>query len=60
MASAKQGENINPQNRVGVAAIIIQDRHQAAPRVSEILSEYGEIIVGRMGIPYLNRGVLVI
>ncbi|NLJ24594.1 MAG: CopG family transcriptional regulator [Firmicutes bacterium] len=60
MASAKQGENINPQNRVGVAAIIIEDRHQTAPRVNEILSEYGDLIVGRMGIPYRDRGVSVI
>ena len=60
MASAKQAENINPQNRVGVAAIIIEDRHQTAPRVNEILSEYGDLIVGRMGIPYRDRGVSVI
>ena len=60
MASTKQAENTNPQNRVGVAAIIIEDRHQAAPRVNEILGEYGEIIVGRMGIPYRDRGVSVI
>lgn len=60
MASAKQAENTNPQNRVGVAAIIIEDRHRAAPPVNEILSEYGEIIVGRMGIPYRDRGVSVI
>ena len=57
MASVKQAET---QNRVGVAAIIIEDRHRAAPRVNEILGEYGEIIVGRMGIPYRDRGVSVI
>ncbi len=46
--------------RVGVAAIIVQDRLNAAPAVNKILSEYGEIIVGRMGIPYEDRHVSVI
>ncbi|MBC7342364.1 MAG: CopG family transcriptional regulator [Clostridia bacterium] len=31
-----------------------------APRVNEILSAYGDIIVGRMGIPYRERDVAVI
>jgi putative iron-only hydrogenase system regulator len=46
--------------RVGVVAIVVQDRQMAARRVNELLSEYGDIIVGRMGIPYRDRGVSVI
>ncbi len=45
---------------VGVAAIIVEDRLDAAPAVNKILSEYGDIIVGRMGIPYADRQVSVI
>ncbi len=42
--------------RVGVVAIVIHDRQQAAAKVNELLSEYGDIIVGRMGVPYRDRG----
>jgi putative iron-only hydrogenase system regulator len=48
------------QRRVGVVAIVIHDRQQAAAKVNELLSEYGDIIVGRMGVPYRDRGVSVI
>lgn len=48
------------QRRVGVVAIVIEDRLRAASRVNELLSEYGDIVVGRMGIPYRDRGVSVI
>lgn len=43
-----------------MAAIIVEDRMDAAPAVNKILSEYGDIIVGRMGIPYADRQVSVI
>jgi len=47
------------ESRVGVAAIVVQDRQNAAPAVNRILSEYADIIVGRMGVPYRDRGVSV-
>ncbi|MBC7345571.1 MAG: CopG family transcriptional regulator, partial [Clostridia bacterium] len=37
-----------------------EDRETAAVRVNQILSDHGEIIVGRMGIPYRERNVAVI
>ncbi|HHY96054.1 MAG TPA: CopG family transcriptional regulator [Firmicutes bacterium] len=46
--------------RVGVVGIVIEDRARAAGRVQEILSQYGDMIVGRMGIPYRERGLAVI
>ncbi|MEQ8196813.1 MAG: TM1266 family iron-only hydrogenase system putative regulator [Clostridiaceae bacterium] len=46
-------------NRVGVVAIILDDI-EAAPKVNEILHSFSYIIVGRMGIPYKERGVSVI
>lgn len=48
------------EKRVGVVAIIIEDRHQSAGSVNQILSEYGDIIAGRMGLPYRQRGVSII
>ena len=46
--------------RVGVVGIVISDRAQVATRVQEILSQYGDMIVGRMGIPYRERNLAVI
>ena len=46
--------------RLGVIGVVIQERQIAAPLVNEILSMYGEIIIGRMGIPYRELGVGVI
>ena len=47
-------------NRVGVVGIIVTDREKQAERVNEILGEFGELIVGRMGIPYRERNISVI
>jgi len=48
------------ETRIAVVGIVIGDRHKAAPAVNEILSQHGEIIVGRMGIPYKQRNLSVI
>ncbi len=46
--------------RIGVIGVIIQDRRQTAQKVNDILSQFGESIVGRMGLPYRERGCSVI
>jgi hypothetical protein len=43
------------EHRLGVVAVFVENRLDTAPRVNEILSEYGRILVGRMGIPYYGR-----
>lgn len=48
------------KRRVGVIGIIIEDRERNAPRVNDLLTGYGDVIVGRMGIPYHERGLNVI
>ncbi len=48
------------ESRIGVVGIIIENPLQDAAKVNDILSQYSSIIVGRMGIPYRNRGVAVI
>ena len=46
-------------NRIGVAAVIIEDPGSVR-EVNDVLHEHSGIIVGRMGIPYRERGVNVI
>jgi putative iron-only hydrogenase system regulator len=46
--------------RIGVVGIVIENRENCVKRVNDILSEYGDIIVGRMGIPYRERKIAVI
>ena len=45
--------------RIGVVGIVIEDLSHISG-INETLSQYGNIIVGRMGIPYRERGVNVI
>lgn len=46
-------------SRVAVIAIIIEDIN-SAEQVNAILHEYGEHIIGRMGIPYRSRKINLI
>jgi putative iron-only hydrogenase system regulator len=45
--------------RIAAIAIIVEDTDSVS-RLNELLHEYGEYIIGRMGIPYRARGVNVI
>ncbi len=47
------------ENRLCVLSAVVEDRSSAG-KLNEYLSEYGEYIVGRMGIPYRERGVSVL
>lgn len=47
------------EKRVGVIAIVVEDL-DVSINVNEILHKFSNIIVGRMGIPYKERGVSVI
>lgn len=46
--------------RLGFVGIIIDKSGDNVSLVNEVLSEYSSIIVGRMGIPYRERGCAVI
>jgi putative iron-only hydrogenase system regulator len=48
------------EKRVGFVGIIVSDRQKASPRVNEILTEFGELIVARTGLPYRERNCCVI
>ena len=45
--------------RLAILGIIVEDM-DCVERVNELLHEYREYIVGRMGMPYRERGVSVI
>lgn len=45
--------------RIGVVGIVIEDRSKAS-EINHILSNYSDIIIGRMGIPHKERSLSVI
>ncbi|MCR4430096.1 MAG: iron-only hydrogenase system regulator [Tepidanaerobacteraceae bacterium] len=47
------------EKRISVIGIIVTNREESAEKVNEILSTYGQYIIGRMGIPYRERGISV-
>jgi putative iron-only hydrogenase system regulator len=46
--------------RIGVIGIVVENREDASRRINIVLSEYGDIIVGRMGVPYRDRNLSII
>ena len=46
-------------NRIAVIAIVVENR-ESASRLNEILHEYGDCIIGRMGIPYPKKNLSLI
>lgn len=47
------------ETRVAVMSIIVTDG-EMAEKLNAILHDYGEYVIGRMGIPYRKRGVNII
>lgn len=47
------------ETRVAVMGIIVE-KSEATEQLNAILHEYGEFIVGRMGIPYRKKGINII
>lgn len=47
------------ENRVALLALIIQDGASVA-ELNELLHQYGDYIIGRMGLPYRKRAVNII
>ena len=45
--------------RLATISVVLED-HSYAERVNEILHAYGDVIVGRMGMPYAKKGVSII
>lgn len=47
------------ETRVAVMSIIVENS-ESVERLNAILHEYGEYIIGRMGIPYRKRKISII
>ena len=47
------------ESRVAVISIIVEDG-DAVARLNELLHQYGQYIIGRMGIPYRERKINII
>ena len=47
------------ETRLALIGIVVEN-NESVKRLNDVLHEYGEYIVGRMGIPYRKRSVSVI
>ena len=47
------------ETRVAVISIIVENE-DAAQKINEILHEYRNYVIGRMGIPYRDNGISII
>lgn len=47
------------ENRIVLLGIIVENK-EVTDRLNDILHEYADYVVGRMGIPYRERGVSII
>ena len=47
------------KTRVAVMGIIVEDT-QSVEQLNALLHEYGTYIIGRMGIPYRERGINIV
>lgn len=47
------------ETRVAVIAILVKDRVSSS-KINEILHEYGDYIIGRMGLPYHTKNINII
>ena len=52
-------EKTVPETRIAVVGIIVENQESAA-RVNEVLHQYGNYIIGRMGIPYREKKLNII
>lgn len=47
------------ETRVAVISIIVEDSSSVA-KLNEILHEFADYVIGRMGIPYRHKGISII
>ena len=47
------------EKRVALSGIVVEDMNNVES-LNHILHEYGDYIIGRMGIPYRSRGISII
>ena len=47
------------ETKVAVIGIIVENK-ESVPTLNRLLSDFGDYIIGRMGVPYHKKGVSVI
>ena len=47
------------ENRIAVIGIIVENEEMTS-KLNEILHEYGKHIIGRMGVPFREKGINII
>lgn len=47
------------ETRVAVISIIVEEK-DSVEKLNTILHEYGDTIIGRMGVPYREKGISII
>lgn len=47
------------ENRIALIGIILESR-DSVDELNHLLSQYGDYVIGRMGIPYREKGIHVI
>ena len=47
------------EKRIGAALILVEEKSSVA-KLNEVLSNHGDVIIGRQGIPLMQKGVSVI
>ena len=52
-------EEQTSENRIAVLSILVSDRN-VSEQMNGLLSQFGDWIIGRMGIPYKQKGVAIL
>lgn len=55
----EERKEADAETRIAVIGIIIEDK-AAAAEVNDILHQYSQFIIGRMGLPYEKKGISII
>lgn len=53
------GKEAGMETRVALVGIIVEDM-EAAERINALLHEYNQYVIGRMGLPYREKGISII
>jgi len=48
------------KKRIGVVGIVVEEREKVGDRINKILSNFGDNIIGRMGIPHAEHNLSMI
>ena len=50
----------SPSTRIGVVTVIIQNRTAAVKTINNILTDYSDVIIGRLGLPRDNLSIITL